>query len=85
MVFPRLRQPGEVHPAPATRTGTHSLNDPNAPEVNSIVPSVTVVALDDGGRILLIHRSELDGMRIHPSMRLRIDHGLAGRSEPYIG
>ncbi|MFD7911529.1 NUDIX hydrolase [Streptomyces sp. NPDC059752] len=149
-------------------------NDPNAPEANSIVPSVTAVALDSDGRVLLIHRTdndlwalpgggvdtgesaadaavretreetgfdievtglvglytdprhviayddgevrqqfsicfsarivggerrtsgesqevaflapdELDGMRIHPSMRLRIDHGLAHRSEPYIG
>ncbi|MFD4911870.1 NUDIX hydrolase [Streptomyces virginiae] len=149
-------------------------NDPNAPEANSIVPSVTVVALDDDGRVLLIHRTdndlwalpgggvdtgesaagaavretreetgfdvevtglvglytdprhviayddgevrqqfsicfsarimggerrtsseskevaflaphELNGMSIHPSMRLRIDHGLAHRSEPYIG
>ncbi|MFD8981492.1 NUDIX hydrolase [Streptomyces sp. NPDC059564] len=149
-------------------------DDPNAPEANSIVPSVTVVAVDGGGRILLIHRSDndlwalpgggvdtgesvadaavretreetgfdvevtglvglytdprhviayddgevrqqfsicfaarivggerrtsseskevafvaphdLDGMRIHPSMRLRIDHGLARRAEPYIG
>ncbi len=149
-------------------------NDPNAPEANSIVPSVTVVALDDDGRVLLIHRTdndlwalpgggvdtgesaagaavretreetgfdvevtglvglytdprhviayddgevrqqfsicfsarivggecrtsseskevaflaphELNGMMIHPSMRLRIDHGLAHRSEPYIG
>ncbi|MEW2416803.1 NUDIX domain-containing protein [Streptomyces sp. NPDC046866] len=149
-------------------------NDPNAPEANSIVPSVTVVALDGDGRVLLIHRSDndlwalpgggvdtgesvadaavretreetgfdvevtglvglytnprhviayddgevrqqfsicfsarivggeprtsgeskavaflapddLDGMRIHPSMRLRIEHGLTPRSEPYIG
>ncbi|MFJ3907898.1 NUDIX hydrolase [Streptomyces vinaceus] len=149
-------------------------NDPNAPEANSIVPSVTVVAFDADGRILLIHRSdndlwalpggavdtgesvadaavretreetgfevevtglvglytdprhviayddgevrqqfsicfrahivggerrtsseskavafvaphELEGMQIHRSMRLRIDHGLVRRSDPYIG
>jgi ADP-ribose pyrophosphatase YjhB (NUDIX family) len=29
--------------------------------------------------------SELDQLPIHPSMRLRIDHGLTLRSEPYIG
>jgi mutator protein MutT len=29
--------------------------------------------------------SGLDELAIHPSMRLRIDHGLADRSEPYIG
>lgn len=149
-------------------------DDPNAPKANSIVPSVTVVARDDQGRVLLIHRTdndlwalpgggvdtgesvaeaavretreetgfdvqvtglvglytdprhviayddgevrqqfsicfaahivggarrtsseskavgflapeELDGVRIHRSMRLRIEHGLAGRAEPYIG
>ncbi|MEV7546149.1 NUDIX domain-containing protein [Streptomyces sp. NPDC089915] len=149
-------------------------NDPNAPEANSIVPSVTVVAQDGEGRVLLIHRTDnglwalpgggvdtgesvaeaavretreetgfevevtgliglytnprhviayddgevrqqfsicfsarivggarrtssesrevaflapgdLDGMRIHPSMKLRIEHGLARRTEPYIG
>lgn len=30
--------------------------------------------------------SELDGLNIHPSMRLRIDHAIdAGRSQPYLG
>ncbi|MFI6026385.1 NUDIX hydrolase [Amycolatopsis magusensis] len=30
--------------------------------------------------------AELDGLNIHPSMRLRIDHGLdAGRTAPYLG
>jgi mutator protein MutT len=29
--------------------------------------------------------SSLDELPIHPSMRLRIDHGLTARSEPYIG
>jgi hypothetical protein len=28
---------------------------------------------------------ELDGLNIHPSMRLRIDHYLQRRSAPYIG
>jgi ADP-ribose pyrophosphatase YjhB (NUDIX family) len=28
---------------------------------------------------------ELDQLTIHPSMRLRIDHYLQGRTEPYIG
>jgi hypothetical protein len=27
----------------------------------------------------------LDGLNIHPSMRLRIDHYLERRSSPYIG
>lgn len=150
------------------------INDPNAPKANSIVPSVTVVAVDASGDVLLIHKTDndlwalpgggvdvgeavadaavretkeetgfdvevtglvglytnphhvmayddgevrqqfsicfsarivggelrtsseskevsfvapqrLDEMNIHPSMRMRIDHGLAGRTEPYIG
>ncbi len=28
---------------------------------------------------------EVDGLNIHPSMRMRIDHYLAGRTEPFIG
>jgi 8-oxo-dGTP pyrophosphatase MutT (NUDIX family) len=151
-------------------------NDPNAPEVNNVVPSVTVAIRDESGRILLIHKvdnnlwalpggghdpgeritdtavretqeetgltveiarlvgiytnpqhviayddgevrqqfslcfeakwisgspkedgsetkavkwvapSELDGLNIHPSMRLRIDHALDdSRTSPYLG
>lgn len=29
--------------------------------------------------------ADLDGLNIHPSMRLRIEHALADRGEPYIG
>ncbi len=36
------------------------LNDPNAPEANSLVPSVTVVVRNDGGDILLVHRTDND-------------------------
>lgn len=32
-----------------------------------------------------VGRDELDGLPIHPSMRLRIDHGYEDRNEPYIG
>ncbi|MGW7050803.1 NUDIX hydrolase [Streptomyces sp. NPDC054887] len=149
-------------------------NDPNAPKANSIVPSVTAVALSEAGEVLLIHKtdndlwalpgggvdvgesaahaavretreetgfdvevtglvglytnpahviayddgevrqqfsicftarivggrmrtsseskevafvhpSRLDDLNIHPSMRLRIDHGLADKPQPYIG
>lgn len=149
-------------------------NDPNAPEANSIVPSVTVVARNDAGEVLLIHKTDnglwalpgggvdvgesavdaavretweetgfnievtglvglytnpahvmayddgevrqqfsicftaritggalrtsseskevafvhphkLNELNIHPSMRMRIDHGLSDRSTPYLG
>ncbi|MFI9061480.1 NUDIX hydrolase [Streptomyces sp. NPDC053429] len=149
-------------------------NDPDAPAANSIVPSVTVVACNAEGALLLIHKtdndlwalpgggvdvgesapeaavrealeetgfevriiglvglytnphhvmayddgevrqqfsicfaaeitggsartsseskevrfvppSELDGLNIHPSMRMRIDHGLGDRTAPYLG
>jgi ADP-ribose pyrophosphatase YjhB (NUDIX family) len=149
-------------------------NDPHAPKANSIVPSVTVVAVNDAGEILLVHKtdndlwalpgggvdlgesapqaavretleetgieveindivgtytnpqhviayddgevrqqfsicftatirggelhtssetkevafvapSRLDELNIHPSMRLRIDHGLSVKTHPYVG
>jgi ADP-ribose pyrophosphatase YjhB (NUDIX family) len=149
-------------------------NDPKAPKANSLVPSVTAVARNEAGEVLLIHKtdnnlwalpgggidlgesapdaavretkeetgfdvevtglvgiytnpghvmayddgevrqqfsicfharivggqlrtsseskevafvdpSRLDELTIHPSMRMRIDHGLADRTEPYIG
>lgn len=36
------------------------IDDPNAPEVNSVVPSVTAVVRDKGGRVLLIHKIDND-------------------------
>ncbi|WP_327680238.1 NUDIX hydrolase [Streptomyces sp. NBC_00467] len=149
-------------------------NDPKAPKANSIVPSVTAVALNEAGEVLLIHKTDndlwalpgggvdvgesvadaavretkeetgfdvevtglvglytnpahvmayddgevrqqfsicftakilggelrtsseskevafvrpdrLDELNIHPSMRMRIDRGLSGEVEPYIG
>lgn len=35
-------------------------DDPAAPAVNSVVPSVTVAVTDDSGRILLIHKVDND-------------------------
>jgi ADP-ribose pyrophosphatase YjhB (NUDIX family) len=32
-----------------------------------------------------VARDRLDALNIHPSMRLRIEHGLSDRSAPYIG
>ena len=32
-----------------------------------------------------VSRDELDGLTIHPSMRLRIDHYFENRAEPYLG
>lgn len=36
------------------------IDDPNAPAINSVVPSVTVVVRDDQGRVLLIHKVDND-------------------------
>jgi 8-oxo-dGTP pyrophosphatase MutT (NUDIX family) len=36
------------------------LDDPNAPEINSLVPSASAVVVDEAGRVLLIHRTDND-------------------------
>lgn len=39
----------------------------------------------ESAEVRWIDRSELNGLPIHPSMRLRIDHGYAKLPTPYIG
>jgi ADP-ribose pyrophosphatase YjhB (NUDIX family) len=34
------------------------LNDPNAPQANSVVPAVSAIVQDGGGRLLLIRRTD---------------------------
>ncbi|MBW3085574.1 RNA pyrophosphohydrolase [Austwickia sp. TVS 96-490-7B] len=34
------------------------IDDPNAPAINSVVPSVVAIVRDDEGRILLIHKTD---------------------------
>jgi len=40
---------------------------------------------DESTDVRWIPRDQLDALPIHPSMRLRIDHGYQHRAEPYIG
>ncbi|GAB3155850.1 NUDIX domain-containing protein [Micromonospora sonneratiae] len=40
---------------------------------------------DESSRVAWISQAELDDLKIHPSMRLRIDHGYANLAKPYIG
>jgi ADP-ribose pyrophosphatase YjhB (NUDIX family) len=38
---------------------------------------------DESKEVLWVAPSDLDALNIHPSIRLRIHHGLEGRPEPY--
>lgn len=40
---------------------------------------------DESSEVRWISREQLDDLTIHPSMRLRIDHGYENRPAPYIG
>ncbi|NMN99282.1 NUDIX hydrolase [Antrihabitans stalactiti] len=40
---------------------------------------------DESKIVRWVDKDELDGLDIHPSVRLRIDHGYAKSAEPYIG
>lgn len=37
---------------------TDYIDDPNAPKINSVVPSVVAVVQDDAGRVLMIHKTD---------------------------
>jgi len=39
---------------------------------------------NESSEVLWIGRSDLDSLNIHPSIRLRIDHGYAKRESPYF-
>lgn len=36
------------------------IDDPNAPTINSVVPSVVAIVQDDQGRVLMIHKTDND-------------------------
>lgn len=40
---------------------------------------------DESAAVRWVAQAELDTLPIHPSMRLRINHGFERRSQPYIG
>jgi 8-oxo-dGTP pyrophosphatase MutT (NUDIX family) len=40
---------------------------------------------NESSEVRWVARDELDALPIHPSMRLRIDHGYTRSAEPYIG
>ncbi|MDZ5447928.1 NUDIX domain-containing protein [Micromonospora sp. 4G57] len=40
---------------------------------------------NESSAVRWVARRDLDGLAVHPSMRLRIEHGFEHRGEPYIG
>ncbi|SCG43706.1 NUDIX domain-containing protein [Micromonospora inositola] len=40
---------------------------------------------EESSAVRWVAQGELEELSIHPSMRLRIDHGFAPRADPYIG
>ena len=40
---------------------------------------------DESSEVRWVYRDDLEALDIHPSMRLRIDHGYEHRPKPYIG
>jgi hypothetical protein len=39
---------------------------------------------DESSEVLWVARDELDSLDVHPSIRLRIDHGFERRNQPYF-
>jgi hypothetical protein len=39
----------------------------------------------ESAEVRWVEKDELNTLHIHPSMKLRIDHGYENRSKPYIG
>ncbi|WP_350352827.1 NUDIX domain-containing protein [Microbacterium sp. A8/3-1] len=40
---------------------------------------------DESTDLQWVHPNDIQGLKMHPSMRLRIDHYLAGEPTPYLG
>lgn len=45
----------------------------------------TPTSSSESSHVRWVRPDEMDGLDIHPSMRLRIDHGYERRPKPYIG
>ena len=43
----------------------------------------TPATSDESSEVVWVNRDDLAGLDIHPSIRLRIEHGYAGRDQPY--
>lgn len=44
-----------------------------------------IATSEESSEVRFVAPADLDRYEIHPSMRLRIDHALAGRETPYLG
>ncbi|MGW1177239.1 NUDIX hydrolase [Kitasatospora sp. NPDC002543] len=53
------------------------VDDPNAPQANSLVPAASVVVVDNAGRVLLQRRTD-NGMWALPGGRMDIGESLSG-------
>src|SRR5260370_22206373 len=65
------------------------LNDPNAPQPNSLVPAVSAITTDEQGRMLLIRRTDnnywsIPGGGVNPGESVREGAGREGKEETGI-